>query len=264
VAARSYALATNKYSGQFDQFADTRSQVYRGFSAETAATDNAVATTSGQVLTYRGKVVVTYFFSTSGGKTENVENVFSGSQPKPWLRGVSDPYDGASPYHRWGPYTWSRHLIESRLGSFVRGRFRGMDVLERGVSPRIVKARVRGSRGNTVVTGPQLRIRLGLRDSWFSLKRVSMRRARAEARTASGVRKVIAIHGTVSPATGRFVLLQRRAGGKWAGVAEIPLRIRRGRGTYSFHIGQAGLYRVLAGWAASFATRIPEATTARP
>jgi stage II sporulation protein D len=262
VAARSYALATNKYSGQFDQFADTRSQMYRGFTGETAATNNAVGSTSGQVLTYGGQVVVTYFFSTSGGKTENVENIFSGSSPKPWLRGVNDPYDGASPYHRWGPYTWSRHLIESRLGSFVQGRFKGVDVLERGVSPRIVKARVRGSRGNKIVSGPQLRIRLGLRDSWFSLRRVSMKKRNAEARTSSGERKLTAIYGTVSPVSGRFLLLQRRAGDKWAGVAEVPLEIHRGHATYSFHIARAGLYRVVHGWAPGPVIKVPQARSA--
>ena len=35
--------------------------------------------TRGQIVTYGGKPVVTYFFSTSGGKTENVENSFIGA-----------------------------------------------------------------------------------------------------------------------------------------------------------------------------------------
>ena len=34
--------------------------------------------TRGQVVTYQGQPVTTYFFSTSGGKTEDVENAFSG------------------------------------------------------------------------------------------------------------------------------------------------------------------------------------------
>src|SRR3954447_10665166 len=87
VAARSYALATRK-SGVFDQYPDTRSQVYRGMSAERSSTNAAVATTPGQVLTYAGSVAVTYFFSTSGGHTENVENVFLGSSARGYLQGV--------------------------------------------------------------------------------------------------------------------------------------------------------------------------------
>ena len=41
----------------FDQYADTRSQVYRGVAAETPNTDAAVAATTGQVVTYGGQPV---------------------------------------------------------------------------------------------------------------------------------------------------------------------------------------------------------------
>ena len=75
VAARTYAITTSKGGDGFDQYADTRSQVYGGVGAETASTDQAVAETAGQVVTYEGAPVVTYFFSTSGGRTEDVENV---------------------------------------------------------------------------------------------------------------------------------------------------------------------------------------------
>src|SRR4051812_13310106 len=96
VAARTYAITTSKGGTGWDQYPDTRSQMYRGIAAETPATNQAVAETAGQVVTYQGKPVVTYFFSTSGGRTENVENVFGGA-PQPWLRSVEDPYDDVSP-----------------------------------------------------------------------------------------------------------------------------------------------------------------------
>ena len=68
VAARTYAITTNAGGGQgFTQWADTRSQVYNGVSAETATTDAAVAGTARQVVTYLGEPITTYFFSTSGG-----------------------------------------------------------------------------------------------------------------------------------------------------------------------------------------------------
>src|SRR5207302_1038493 len=75
-----------------------------GVAAETASTNAAVAATRGQVVTYSGVPAVTFFFSSSGGHTENIENVWSGATPEPWLRGVSDPYDsaGGDPYHHWG------------------------------------------------------------------------------------------------------------------------------------------------------------------
>jgi stage II sporulation protein D len=256
VAARSYASTTNVRGKGFDQYPDTRSQVYRGYAAETAATNNAVAATAGEVVTYNGQAVVTYFFSTSGGHTENVENVFTASSPKPWLKGVEDPYDEASPYHRWGPYSWSSGSLAAKLGSYAKGRFRGIDVVKRGVSPRVVRAVVRGSRGDTAVNGPQLRARLGLRDTWFFIRRVSTSTARAQARTASGTRRVTAILGQVEPIRARFVQLQRRVGKRWITLEKVPLALERGGGSYRFHVSESGRYRILAGWAAGPAIQV--------
>jgi stage II sporulation protein D len=257
VAARTYALATGVGGLGFNQYADTRSQVYRGFGAETPATNLAVAETHGEVVTYNGAIVVTYFFSTSGGHTENVENVFSRSPPRPWLQGVADPHDDASPYHRWGPYRLSRRDIERRLGGLVPGRFRRLDQLDRGVSPRVVSARIVGSRGARRVTGPQLRAELGLRDTWFYLRRVSTKTSPARARVSSGTRALTAISGQVQPAPSRFVRLERRAGPNWELEAVVPLDVRRRVGRYRFHVARAGEYRILSGWAAGPTVKVP-------
>src|SRR4051812_26843338 len=100
VAARTYALTTSKGGDGFEQYPDTRSQVYGGIGVEQATTNQAVAETARQGVTYQGRPVTTYFFSTSGGRTENNENSFGGP-PQPWLRSVEDPYDAVSPRHRW-------------------------------------------------------------------------------------------------------------------------------------------------------------------
>ncbi|MGH2761239.1 MAG: SpoIID/LytB domain-containing protein, partial [Thermoleophilaceae bacterium] len=183
VAARTYALATRKTTGLFDQYPDTRSQVYRGVTGESVRSDAAVEATAGRILTYAGEPAVTYYFSTSGGHTENVEYSFVGSLSKPWLVGVPDPYDSQSPYHRWRVRSSTRRL-DRALGA--PGRFKRVKVLDRGVSPRVVRARVVGTRGSRTLTGPQIRARLGLRDTWFTFVRVSssVRRARS-ARPAS-------------------------------------------------------------------------------
>ena len=165
VAARSYALATDAGGPIFDQYPDTRSQVYRGAGGEHARTNAAVRATSRQVVKYRGRVATTFFFSTSGGRTENVENSFLGASPSPYLKSVRDPYDFHSPLHRW-TLRFSQRRMEARLGGLVRGRFRGISVNRRGRSPRIVSATIRGSRGRRRVSGPTLRFRLGLYDTW--------------------------------------------------------------------------------------------------
>ena len=48
----------------------------------------------------------------------------------------------------------------------VAGSFKGIEVLKRGSSPRIVSAEVLGSKGSTLVSGPELAARLGLYDAW--------------------------------------------------------------------------------------------------
>jgi len=181
VAARTYAITSRagSISDGFDQYADTRSQMYKGVAAETANTNAAVNATAGQVVTYAGQPVTTYFFSTSGGHTESIENSFVGSAPKPWLKGVDDPYDDLSPKHRWKPITLTTKQVNAKLRGLVRGRFKRIDVLQRGTSPRVVRAQVVGTKGTTPVTGPQLRSRFGLFDTWAYFTTVSSSGSRA-------------------------------------------------------------------------------------
>jgi stage II sporulation protein D len=175
VAARTYAVTTNvgTPTDGIDQYADTRSQMYKGVAAEFPATDAAVAATSGEVVAMGGKPVVTYFFSTSGGHTENVEFSFVGSLPRTWLRGVDDPFDGVSPKHTWGPFEFTQAKAQSKLHGLVRGKFRGITVTQRGTSPRVVRAEINGTHGVTQVTGPQLRSRFGLFDTWATFTYIS-------------------------------------------------------------------------------------------
>jgi stage II sporulation protein D len=254
VTARTYALATRKTTGIFDQYPDTRSQVYRGVTGESVRSDAAVRGTAGRVLTYNGEPAVTYYFSTSGGHTENVEFSFVGSLSKPWLVGVPDPYDTQSPYHRWTA-TFSTGSLDSALGS--PGSFRGVTVLKRGVSPRVVRARVQGSSGSRVLTGPQIRAALGLRDTWFTFVRVSSsrRRPRSARPSAWGARLASpAMAGRFSPAPrNRVLLVERRAGASWKRVA----RTRTAKsGGYHLTVPQAGTYRVRAGRVAGPAVRV--------
>ncbi len=80
VAARTYAV---KHRGQFMaegfDICDTPAcQVYRGAGDEQRMSNEAVAATRGELLTYGGKPVDAMYTSTCGGRTENVENVFDG------------------------------------------------------------------------------------------------------------------------------------------------------------------------------------------
>ena len=170
VASRTYALTSHAGGSRFDVYSDTRSQVYLGVAAETSPTNAAVASTAGQIVTYSGRPATTYFFASSGGMTENVENSFLGAQPEPWLKGVADPYD-KGPASSW-KLAFSFTSAAARLRGLLRGSFRGIEVLRRGVSPRIVSASILGSGGATPVSGPELAARLGLNSTWayFSVR----------------------------------------------------------------------------------------------
>ncbi len=257
VAARTYALSSNVGGRGFNQYADVRSQVYRGVLSETPSTTRATQDTAGQVVTYGGNVATTFFFSTSGGQTENIENAFVGSAPKPWLKGVKDPYDDSSPYHRWGPFSYSRKGLGARLGGWVKGRFRRLDIIQRGVSPRVVRARVVGTRGRTTVTGPQLRARLGLRDTWLYVRRVRTRTSSVSgfARASFRGRLPTTIAGSVTGTNGP-VTLQRREGGRWVRFTELPVQRTKDGRRYELDVALPGAYRVMAGWAPGPTVRV--------
>lgn len=183
VVARGYAVAGRARGSVFDFYPDQRSQVYEGKDGERSSTDAAIRATSERVLRYRGEVATTYFFSTSGGRTENAENSFYGPSV-PYLRSVPDPYDDASSLHRWR-LEFPKEEMKSRLSGLFSGRFRGIRVLERGESPRIVRAKVRGSDSSSTVTGRALVARLDLYDAWAHFTETDSSSKTSSARTAN-------------------------------------------------------------------------------
>jgi stage II sporulation protein D len=261
VAARSYALVTDRGGDVFDQYPDTRSQVYRGVTGEAASTNAAVQATAGEVVKYQGTVAVTYFFSTSGGQTENVENVWYGSAPVPYLRSVEDPTDTISPRHRW-TFTYTRKQLESKLRSYLRGgKLKAIKVRKRGVSPRIVAADVVGTRGSTRVTGTNLRQALGVYDNWMTFRRVtttatratSARRAGLGATVFGGRRGVVGLFDP-APQGGRLVVQRRDSRGRWRRAASATTARD---GSYRVDVDRAGTYRVRAAGVTGPVVRVP-------
>ena len=105
VAARTYALYRSQSTGNkpFDVDSTQASQVYRGLSGESNTTQAAVNATLGQIITYQGKPILAAFHASSGGHTENVEDIWTSRVP--YLRGVPD-YDLGSPGYEWTqPFT---------------------------------------------------------------------------------------------------------------------------------------------------------------
>ena len=97
VCARSYAISKTSYGTDSNiitayQLSDTTSsQVYKGYKVETTATNAAVNATKNLVVLYENKVIPAYYYSTSGGKTADVRNVWGIKQP--FLKSVVDEYE---------------------------------------------------------------------------------------------------------------------------------------------------------------------------
>ncbi|MCA1839220.1 MAG: SpoIID/LytB domain-containing protein [Actinomycetota bacterium] len=109
-AARTYAyekvtrLGQNRSACSCGLYSSTADQNYVGYEKEAgsgfANWKSGVDSTAGQLVTYAGNAIQAYYSSSSGGFTENSENVFGSAQP--YLKGVRDPWDEqTSPYRSW-------------------------------------------------------------------------------------------------------------------------------------------------------------------
>jgi stage II sporulation protein D len=266
IAARTYVLADVPVSSQYDVYSDTRSQVYGGIGAQTPTGDAAESATRGQVVESDHRLVPTYFFSSSGGETESIQNVWLGVSPAPYLVGVSDPYDdaGENPYHRWNDRL-SLRAAARRLAGLYRGTFEGIRVLTHGVSPRIVSAAVVGSRGVSTVSGVTLEQDLGTMSTWMSFTTVTARgtsssgsgtpsgtsssESGAPVSSSTGGAPITAlarlprrvVSGSVFPAPrGARVTVQRRTDGHWVTQADRAVGTH---GRYALTVFAPGVYR---------------------
>jgi len=212
VAARSYALA--QAAGRSILYADTRSQVYGGVAAESEVGDKAVAATSRQVLTFDGKVATTFFFSSSGGRTADVEDVFIGGTPIPYLVSVPDPDDKLSPYYRWGPVVLAAAKVSKLLGAPGT-----IDLRTIPVSGRAKEIVVQTRAGERRLASSTFRRALGLRSTWVTIGVLSLSRPAGLAASGSPV----TLTGTARRVKGPITLEQKSAGQPWGNSRSIEL-----------------------------------------
>ncbi|MBT9174375.1 MAG: Amidase enhancer [candidate division WS2 bacterium] len=173
IAARTYALRNfGRFRKEgYDLCATANSQVYGGVTAEKPNSTRALKDTYGMVLHYNGDLARAYYHSTSGGRTENIENVWGGS-PIPYLVAVDSPYETASPHFKWvknltlSQTTDMLNQLLMKRGIPSVGSIRDIQVLKRGRSPRILNARIIGDRGNVDVSGNFLKSALRLKETW--------------------------------------------------------------------------------------------------
>lgn len=177
-AARGYALS--KYAGGIKSscnchLTDTTSdQVYGGYPVSgnlpwwtywKNAVRAAGSPTGGLVARYEGQVIQAFYFSSSGGRTENNEDVWGGPAI-PYLRSVDDPWSltSANPSR-----SWQATVSQSALaGAFGLADVVRLDLSSRTAGTGVDSATASSSSGATkTISGQTLRSRLGLRSTWL-------------------------------------------------------------------------------------------------
>lgn len=179
VAARTFALnGIDKHAKEgFQVCATTHCQVYGGASVESERSTKAVNDTNGLTLLYQGKPISAVFHSSSGGYTENSEDVWGTYLP--YLRAVPDD-DKDSPN-----YSWEKKLtpleIQNKLQSYGHavGKLQAIELsplkkngkngADRTSKGRVKTARFIGDKGSVSLTGAQIRSMFGLNSAWFDL-----------------------------------------------------------------------------------------------
>lgn len=111
--ARTYAARLNRHaSHHFDLCSTTDCQAYPGCGQIGANTTQAARETAGMYVWYGTALAETYYFSSDGGATEDVKNVWVADLP--YLKGKADPYEALAADQIY-QYTWSYTFGEAEL-----------------------------------------------------------------------------------------------------------------------------------------------------
>ena len=173
VCARSYAYrqisdyAYPEYKAHVNDSTDY--QVY-GNSLSQDSTDQAVEETKGQVICYRGKIVTAYYYSTSCGKTTNLEAWGTEcNEQNAYLQSVEvkdseGDYEQGLPWYRWEadiPVETLSNLIGINTGKDI-GVLQSLEVTKEGPGGVALQICAVGEKGQlTVETENKIRRALG-------------------------------------------------------------------------------------------------------
>ena len=174
VSARSYAYTHLSDAGDapYDLTAGVLDQVYGGADAESVVGNEAVAATTGIVITYGGRVVNAPYHSTCGGETAAASEVWH-TTDQPYLQRVSDRIPGTNRYYcDIAPrFRWTKTLAASDLNAAVMrylklyvavpggdpGPVRNVSVITHTPSGRVGTLRVETTSGSYTLRGNDMR-----------------------------------------------------------------------------------------------------------
>ncbi len=125
VCARTYyesCYRSGKHrSYSFDICSTVDCQAYHGMSATGGNTAQAAAETTGLRVWYQGSLAQTFYFSSDGGATEDVRNIWNSNANLPYLCGVVDPYE-AYVADKIPSYNWVREFTGAELTQRLRDK----------------------------------------------------------------------------------------------------------------------------------------------
>lgn len=175
IVARTYAVTNmNKFKSYgFNVDSTTNSQVYGGVSAEKEASNKAVDETAGQLVVYNGEPAEVFFFSSSGGKTENSENVWGGAKI-PYLVSVDDTYENPdeASYARWEIVLSPEAVAEKlRAKGIDLGEITDITIDEVSEAGRSLKTTIHGTTASQAFTYDKIRSALSLYSTCFTVSR---------------------------------------------------------------------------------------------
>ena len=144
VISRTYAVRNRgkRRALGFDLYGTVADQVYGGVGSETAMSWEAVRATRAQVLTWRGRPIDAFFFSTCGGRTESGAAVFQ-LAGDPYLQSVSDVDGDGLAYCRFSPrFRWREEYSGDSLEAMLRRTLPGLTQLSSAAVSRVEAVKV--------------------------------------------------------------------------------------------------------------------------
>ena len=110
VASRSYAVRNLSSSRDYDITDGAEMQVYNGTKDINSRILEAVNSTRGEVLKYKGKILTAFFHACCGGRTASARSAWGEDIMKP-LYGVADPYCSGAAHYKWSFHVTAKDML---------------------------------------------------------------------------------------------------------------------------------------------------------
>ncbi|NIM03285.1 SpoIID/LytB domain-containing protein [bacterium] len=181
VVSRTYVMKNlGKYDKEgFDLSATITSQVYGGGEAEDPRTSKAVDLTRGQVITYEGELIKSFFHSNCGGRTEDVTNAWEGEQPFPYLKGVVCYFCKKTHQYYWEK-TIKKKMLTEKLNEngYSVEEIKKIKILGRSSSGRVTYLKIYHGGGRLKIRGNAFRMLMGpniIKSTLFAMEHMGNR-----------------------------------------------------------------------------------------